>query len=228
MDSDMVALERDGPSQSVEPVNAVVFIYGIFSSHPTFIPMFRQLAERQDLNDQNVVFLSYDYDFHRSLERNGLAFASALRRRFRDEDRVVVVAHSMGGLVSRLALLSQRMPFVRLLLLLATPNSGAIRISQLGLLSQLAHAGTEGKAQKALPIGARGHRENSNSTELRYNIADAQNAKKCRKMNHLHSGQVSPTDCITSSRARTAWAGVAPRKGCLEAISLVRCRDRCD
>nr|WP_166476342.1 alpha/beta hydrolase [Bradyrhizobium symbiodeficiens]QIP02994.1 alpha/beta hydrolase [Bradyrhizobium symbiodeficiens] len=144
MGSEMVALEQDGPSQSVEPVNAVVFIHGIFSSHQTFIPMFRQLADRQDLVDQSVEFLSYDYDFHRSLESNGLSFAAALRRRFRDEDRVVIVAHSMGGLVSRLALLSQKMTFVRLLLLLATPNSGAIRLSQLGLLSQLAHAGTGG------------------------------------------------------------------------------------
>lgn len=144
MDPDMVALEQQGPSQSVEPINAVVFIHGIFSSHRTFVPMYEQLARRQDFADHNVVFLYFDYDFHRSLETNGRAFASALRQRFRDQDRVVVVAHSMGGLVSRLALLSQRMPFVRLLLLLATPNSGAIRISQLGLLSQLAHAGVEG------------------------------------------------------------------------------------
>jgi pimeloyl-ACP methyl ester carboxylesterase len=144
MGSEMVALERDEPSQSADPVHAVVFIHGIFSSHRTFLPMFRQLVERQDLIDRNVQFLYYDYDFHRSLESNGLSFAAALRRHFRDEDRVVIVAHSMGGLVSRLALLSQRMPFVRLLFLLATPNSGAIRLSQLGLLSQLAHAGTKG------------------------------------------------------------------------------------
>jgi hypothetical protein len=50
----------------------------------------------------------------------------------------------MGGLVARLALLSNPLPFVRLLFLLGTPNAGAIRLSQLAILSQMMHAGFGG------------------------------------------------------------------------------------
>lgn len=136
--------ERAQAAEPKEPLNAIVFIHGIFSGHETFLPMWDQLSEEQALRERHVEFYYFDYDFYRSLQDNSVRFALALRQRFDDVDGIVIVAHSMGGLVSRLALLSEKLPFVRLLLLLGTPNSGAIRLSQLGLLSQLAHAGIGG------------------------------------------------------------------------------------
>ena len=50
---------------------------------------------------------------------------------------VTLVCHSMGGLVGRLAIFSGKVPQVKRLIMLGTPNFGAIRTAQLGLLSQI-------------------------------------------------------------------------------------------
>jgi pimeloyl-ACP methyl ester carboxylesterase len=119
------------------PCKAVVFIHGIFSTHETFAEMRSRLSQHP--NFANVRFFYYDYDYHNSLAQNGTHFAAQLGRAFGPEDDVAVVSHSMGGLVTRLAVLTTPMPFLRAAFLLGTPNSGAVRLSQLALLSQMVH-----------------------------------------------------------------------------------------
>jgi pimeloyl-ACP methyl ester carboxylesterase len=53
--------------------------------------------------------------------------------------KVTIVGHSMGWLVCRLALLQHgdKLPFVKRLVMLGTPNHGTLHTGQLGILSQL-------------------------------------------------------------------------------------------
>jgi pimeloyl-ACP methyl ester carboxylesterase len=127
--------------ESAHPWKAIVFIHGIFSSHVTFEAMRDRLGEMARFSN-NVRYFYYDYDFHDGLSVNGVRFAQELSRVFQPDDEVAIVAHSMGGLVARLAVLSMPMPFLRVIFLLGTPNSGAIRLSQLTLLSQMVQAST--------------------------------------------------------------------------------------
>lgn len=114
---------------------AVVFVHGIFSNHRTFASFHGLFANDPRFLDFELYY--YDYDFHMPLEDNGVSFADTLVDHFKPDDFVVIVAHSMGGLVSRLAILSQPLKFIRCLFLLGTPNLGAIRTAQLALLAQL-------------------------------------------------------------------------------------------
>jgi len=119
----------------------IVFVYGIFSSHEIFEPMRTQMM--QDPQLAGAEFHYFDYAFNEPMEVNGSRLASALLAEgLSARDQVALVAHSMGGLVSRFAILSQRLEFVRILFLLATPNAGALRLSQLTALMQLLHWGT--------------------------------------------------------------------------------------
>lgn len=112
---------------------AIVFIHGILSSHERFKKCQSGLAQR----NPDWRFFYVDYDYHAPILENGANFAETLRKHFRDKDDVVVIAHSMGGLVARLACLRLKMPFIRSMFLLATPNHGAFRTSSLSVLAQL-------------------------------------------------------------------------------------------
>lgn len=65
----------------------------------------------------------YDYDWRMDIEASAAALAARLRTR--GERPVAIVAHSMGGLVSRAALALPGMDHVRRVVLLGTPNLGA-------------------------------------------------------------------------------------------------------
>ena len=124
--------ERLKPSSN----RVVVFVHGILSSHSPFQSLRTYLAGRLEGWD----FAYYDYNYHQPLANNGRSFAQALQRAFQDVERpteVVLITHSMGGLVARLAILSSAMPFLSKVFLLGTPNFGAIRTAQLGLGTQL-------------------------------------------------------------------------------------------
>ena len=118
---------------------AIVLVHGIFSDHHTFSTLHQRLAT--DARFNGFEFFYFDYDYNEKLETNGTALRNALNERFQPGDQVAIVAHSMGGLISRLALLSTRLPFLKILFLVATPNSGAIRLRQLALLTQMMHFG---------------------------------------------------------------------------------------
>jgi pimeloyl-ACP methyl ester carboxylesterase len=121
--------------QKSSPAKAVVFIHGILSDTFSFERMHERFCD--DARFNGFEFLSYNYNYHEGLEKNGRKFAQALANRFSAEDSVAIVAHSMGGLVARLAILAQHLPFAHSLFLLGTPNSGAMRTSQLSLLAEL-------------------------------------------------------------------------------------------
>lgn len=119
---------------------AIVFVHGIFSDHHTF-----ETAKNHFANDpttNNIELFYFDYAYKNAMHDNGEALAKKLSNTFRDEDEVVIFAHSMGGLVARFAVLSQPMNFVKLIFLVGTPNSGAMRLSQLTWLLQLIHGAT--------------------------------------------------------------------------------------
>jgi hypothetical protein len=121
------------PTDNDDALTAVVFVHGILSSHERFGTCCNKLAE----TNRSWRFFYVDYDYHTPMEDNGRWLALTLRQHFRDKDNVIIVAHSMGGLVSRIACLSERLPFIRMLFLLATPNHGAIRTPCLTLLAAM-------------------------------------------------------------------------------------------
>lgn len=69
----------------------------------------------------------YTYRTSNSILVNGRQFYSTLRANFSDTDSVYIVAHSMGGLVTRVTLSreSGELPFIRLVITLATPHYGS-------------------------------------------------------------------------------------------------------
>ncbi|MCT8332514.1 putative lipase [Leptospira sp. 85282-16] len=69
----------------------------------------------------------YTYRTSNSILVNGRQFHSTLRSQFSDSDQVYIVAHSMGGLVTRVALAPENgfLPFVRLVVTLASPQFGS-------------------------------------------------------------------------------------------------------
>ncbi|MCW7492160.1 putative lipase [Leptospira sp. 2 VSF19] len=69
----------------------------------------------------------YTYRTSNSILVNGRQFHSTLRSQFSDSDQVYIVAHSMGGLVTRMALAPENgfLPFVRLVVTLASPQFGS-------------------------------------------------------------------------------------------------------
>jgi pimeloyl-ACP methyl ester carboxylesterase len=121
------------PNTAAPSVKAIVFVHGILSDHTTYAMCYFALAvERPDWR-----FYYVDYNYNEPIADNGQYLATALRQHFNDSDRVVIVAHSMGGIVARYACLSHPLPFVRTLFLLGSPNHGAFRTSSLGILAQM-------------------------------------------------------------------------------------------
>jgi pimeloyl-ACP methyl ester carboxylesterase len=93
----------------------------------------------------------FDYDYNAPMEYNGQRLGDLLVTRFQSDDDVTLIAHSMGGLVARLGILSQPLPFVRGLFMLGTPNVGAIRVAQLSLLMDLATGFSYGVVHALFP-----------------------------------------------------------------------------
>ena len=114
---------KDGPivrSESVElrftaPYQAgkvpIVFIHGLFGSPGNWAVMIDQLSSDPAVHTQ-FQFLTFRYDSLRSVPESALRLREALdeaRRRFDPEgndssfDRVVLVGHSLGGLVAKAA-----------------------------------------------------------------------------------------------------------------------------
>ncbi|HEY3384556.1 MAG TPA: alpha/beta fold hydrolase [Vicinamibacterales bacterium] len=110
--------------------STVVFVHGIFSSGV----IFKDMSDACTARGVFEACVTFEYDYHRDLEDNAQALTDLLAR---IEGPVVLVCHSMGGLVARLAVLSGDAPTVRRVIMLATPNFGAMRTATAGLLAQL-------------------------------------------------------------------------------------------
>jgi pimeloyl-ACP methyl ester carboxylesterase len=123
---------------SAPPTDAYVFIHGIFSSHDTFETLATKLEGEGLVKSSPLLY--FDYNFNNRIEDNALKLADVLHEAFSGTDlRVTLIAHSMGGLVARVAILAfgERLTFVRRLIMLATPNHGCLHTARLGMLAQL-------------------------------------------------------------------------------------------
>jgi triacylglycerol esterase/lipase EstA (alpha/beta hydrolase family) len=92
----------------------------------------------------------YDYDWRLGVDQLGVALAERIRNE--PVDRILIVAHSMGGLVSRAALAQPGMSNVERLVLLGTPNFGSFAPLQ-------ALRGTYSVVRKIAGLASRGSPE---------------------------------------------------------------------
>jgi pimeloyl-ACP methyl ester carboxylesterase len=122
-------------SRAVVATPAIIFVHGILSNCSScFEKMLPSFRDDERLSTFRLGTFDYDYDCEMPTSSEKLT--SFIGGNFPGSS-VTLVCHSMGGLVGRLAVLSGRVPQVKRLIMLGTPNFGAIRTAQLGLLSQI-------------------------------------------------------------------------------------------
>jgi pimeloyl-ACP methyl ester carboxylesterase len=90
---------------------------------PLGVVLYSYLRLKLNLRASGLAPVLYDYDWRRSIAELGVALAERLRSD--PAERAMIVAHSMGGLVSRAALAQPGMSKVARLVLLGTPNFGS-------------------------------------------------------------------------------------------------------
>jgi pimeloyl-ACP methyl ester carboxylesterase len=90
---------------------------------PLGVVLYSYLRLKLNLRAAGFSPVLYDYDWRRGVDELGAALADRIRNE--PSDRVMIVAHSMGGLVSRAALTQPGMSNVERLVLLGTPNFGS-------------------------------------------------------------------------------------------------------
>ena len=90
---------------------------------PLGVVLYSHLALRLQLRAAGFAVTMHDYDWRLGIEESGAAFAERLRRI--PSGRLAIVAHSMGGLVSRVALTLPGTQHVERVVLLGTPNLGS-------------------------------------------------------------------------------------------------------
>lgn len=90
---------------------------------PLGVVLFSYLRLKLHLRAGGFAPVFHDYDWRLGIEELGRAFAQRIRGTA--AERVMIVAHSMGGLVSRAALSQSGMEKVERLVLLGTPNFGS-------------------------------------------------------------------------------------------------------
>jgi pimeloyl-ACP methyl ester carboxylesterase len=91
---------------------------------PLGVVLFSYLRLKLYLRARGFAVTLYPYDWRLGIEAAAAALAKALRNH--DAGRVSIVAHSMGGLVSRAALALPEAGHVERAVLLGTPNLGAL------------------------------------------------------------------------------------------------------
>jgi pimeloyl-ACP methyl ester carboxylesterase len=127
-------IERKAPS----PSHAVVFVHGILSSHGTFDSMIGQFTKDKRFSGWDVGY--FDYDYWQTMQDSARQLRDDLVREFSAATpSLTLVCHSMGGLVARFAVLLHRpqLPFLKRIVMLGTPNFGAIRPAQMAVLAQV-------------------------------------------------------------------------------------------
>ncbi len=90
---------------------------------PLGVVLYAHLKLRLRLRAAGFAVTMHDYDWRLDIEKSGASLAERLRRH--SAKRLAVVAHSMGGLVSRAALALPGMQHVERVVLLGTPNLGS-------------------------------------------------------------------------------------------------------
>jgi pimeloyl-ACP methyl ester carboxylesterase len=90
---------------------------------PLGVVLYSYLRLKLNLRAAGFAPVLYDYDWRRNVGELGAALAERIRNEL--PRRIMIVAHSMGGLVSRAALTEPGMSHVERLVLLGTPNFGS-------------------------------------------------------------------------------------------------------
>ena len=90
---------------------------------PLGVVLYSYLRLKLNLRASGFSPILYDYDWRRGVDELGAALAERIRNE--PSDRIMIVAHSLGGLVSRAALTQPGMSNVERLVLLGTPNFGS-------------------------------------------------------------------------------------------------------
>jgi len=90
---------------------------------PLGVVLYSYLRLKLNLRAAGFSPVLYDYDWRRGVDELGAALADRIRAE--PSARIMIVAHSMGGLVSRAALTQPGMSNVERLVLLGTPNFGS-------------------------------------------------------------------------------------------------------
>jgi esterase/lipase len=131
------------PIERTPSPRALVLVHGIFSSHATFEPLVAGLRSADpELELWDAYY--FDYDFHRTIPESGAALAQTLQAAFPEaKPEITLVGHSMGGLVSRAALLQHGdLGMVKRLVMLGTPNHGTLHTARLGGLAHVMREAT--------------------------------------------------------------------------------------
>lgn len=90
---------------------------------PLGVVLYSHLKLRLRLRAAGFAVTMHDYDWRRGIEESGASFAERLRQH--PAKRLAIVAHSMGGLLSRIALALPGTQHVERVVLLGTPNLGS-------------------------------------------------------------------------------------------------------
>jgi pimeloyl-ACP methyl ester carboxylesterase len=90
---------------------------------PLGVVLYSHLKLRLRLRAAGFAVTFHDYDWRLGIEESGASFAERLREQ--SSRRLAIVAHSMGGLVSRAALTLPGTQHVERVVLLGTPNQGS-------------------------------------------------------------------------------------------------------
>ncbi len=90
---------------------------------PLGVVLYSHLKLRLRLRTAGFAVTFHDYDWRLGIEESGAAFAAWLREQ--GSRRLAIVAHSMGGLLSRTALALPGTQHVERVVLLGTPNQGS-------------------------------------------------------------------------------------------------------
>jgi hypothetical protein len=90
---------------------------------PLGVVLYSHLKLRLRLRAAGFAVTMHDYDWRLGIEESGTAFAERLRQH--PSKRLAIVAHSMGGLLSRIALALPGTRHVERAVLLGTPNRGS-------------------------------------------------------------------------------------------------------
>jgi pimeloyl-ACP methyl ester carboxylesterase len=117
---------------------------------PLGVVLYSYLRLKLNLRASGFAPVLYDYDWRLGVDQLGAALAERIRNE--SVDRIMIVAHSMGGLVSRAALAQPGMSNVERLVLLGTPNFGSFAPLQ-------ALRGTYSVVRKIAGLASRGSPE---------------------------------------------------------------------
>jgi hypothetical protein len=117
---------------------------------PLGVVLYSYLRLKLNLRASGFAPVLYDYDWRLGVDQLGAALAERIRSE--PVDRIMIVAHSMGGLVSRAALAQPGMSNVERLVLLGTPNFGSFAPLQ-------ALRGTYAVVRKIARLASRGSPE---------------------------------------------------------------------